>query len=72
MGTHSVEQHLVVSVEAYDSAIRTFVPYYEEMLRTGVEFLAALAPAAPRVLDLGGGTGALTPAALPAGAFAAC
>src|SRR5215207_1961847 len=36
------------------------------MLATGVELLAALAPPGARVLDLGGGTGALSAAVLGA------
>jgi hypothetical protein len=35
MSTHSVEKHLHVSAEEYDTAIRTFVPHYEEMLQAG-------------------------------------
>jgi tRNA (cmo5U34)-methyltransferase len=62
--SHSVKQHLDVDAEAYDSAIRRFIPHYDEMLATGVELLAALAGPAPRVLDLGGGTGALSAAVL--------
>lgn len=64
MSTHSVEQHLHVTVETYDSMIRSFVPHYEEMLATAVALLGDLAPSNPRVLDLGGGTGALTQAVL--------
>lgn len=62
--THSVKQHLDVDAERYDVQIRRFIPHYDEMLATGVELLAALAPPSPRVLDLGGGTGALSAAVL--------
>ena len=44
--------------------IRRLIPHYDEMIETGVEVLAALAPADARVLDLGGGTGALSSAVL--------
>jgi tRNA (cmo5U34)-methyltransferase len=61
---HSVKRHLDVDADAYDVAIRRFIPYYDEMLATGVELLAALARPAAHVLDLGGGTGALSEAVL--------
>ena len=62
--THSVKRHLDVDAEGYDLQIRRFIPHYDEMLATGVELLAALAPASGHVLDLGGGTGALSAAVL--------
>ena len=61
---HSVKRHLDVDADAYDVQIRRFIPYYDDMLATGVELLAALAPPTARVLDLGGGTGALSAAVL--------
>jgi tRNA (cmo5U34)-methyltransferase len=63
---HSVERHLQVDAEGYDVEIRRFIPYYDDMIETGVELLAALAPADAHVLDLGGGTGALSSAVLQA------
>jgi tRNA (cmo5U34)-methyltransferase len=63
-GTHSVKQHLHVSADDYDVQIRRFIPHYDEMIATGVEVLAALAPADGHVLDLGGGTGALSSAVM--------
>ncbi len=63
-GTHSVKRHLRVRADDYDVQIRRFIPHYEEMITTGVEVLAALAPADAHVLDLGGGTGALSAAVL--------
>jgi tRNA (cmo5U34)-methyltransferase len=63
---HSVERHLQVHAEGYDVEIRRFIPYYDDMIATGVELLAALAPADAHVLDLGGGTGALSSAVLEA------
>jgi tRNA (cmo5U34)-methyltransferase len=62
--THSVKRHLDVDAYGYDVQIRRFIPYYDDMLATGVELLAALAPASGHVLDLGGGTGALSAAVL--------
>jgi tRNA (cmo5U34)-methyltransferase len=62
--SHSVKRHLDVSAEDYDVQIRRFIPHYDEMIGTGVELLAVLAPADGHVLDLGGGTGALSAAVL--------
>jgi tRNA (cmo5U34)-methyltransferase len=61
---HSVKRHLRVDAEGYDVEIRRFIPYYDEMIATGVEVLVALTPADGHVLDLGGGTGALSSAVL--------
>jgi tRNA (cmo5U34)-methyltransferase len=61
---HSVKRHLRVDADNYDLQIRRFIPHYEEMIATGVEVLAALAPADGHILDLGGGTGALSSAVL--------
>ena len=54
---HSVESHLSVDPEAYDGAIRAFVPGYVEMLRMGVEVLRRTAAADAFIVDLGAGTG---------------
>src|ERR1700729_4531211 len=62
--THSVKRHLDVDANGYDVQIRRLIPHYDEMIATGVELLAALAPAGGHVLDLGGGTGALSSAVL--------
>jgi len=64
--THSVKRHLDVDSEAYDVQIRRLVPHYDDMIETAVELLAALAPPTARVVDLGGGTGALSAAVLEA------
>jgi tRNA (cmo5U34)-methyltransferase len=61
---HSVKRHLDVDAERYDVEIRRFIPHYDEMIATGVAVLSALAPGAGRLLDLGGGTGALSSAVL--------
>lgn len=59
---HSVRRHLSVEVDAYDAAIRSFCPGYEEML--GVLAGAVARSGALRVLDLGAGSGALSEAIL--------
>ena len=61
---HSVKRHLRVDADVYDVQIRRLIPHYDEMIATGVEVLAALAPAEGHILDLGGGTGALASAVL--------
>lgn len=62
--THSVKRHLEVEAEDYDIQIRRFIPYYDEMQATGVEMLASLVAPDAHVVDLGGGTGALSAAVL--------
>jgi tRNA (cmo5U34)-methyltransferase len=62
--THSVKRHLDVDADGYDVQIRRLIPHYDEMISTGVEVLRALAPVDAHVLDLGGGTGALSAAVL--------
>jgi tRNA (cmo5U34)-methyltransferase len=61
---HSVKRHLDVDAQGYDAQIRRFIPHYEDMLATGVELLAALVDPHAHVVDLGGGTGALSAAVL--------
>ncbi len=55
---HNVRKHLHLGNDAYDEAIRRFVPGYEVMLATAADAVAAVKPAL--VLDLGAGTGALS------------
>jgi tRNA (cmo5U34)-methyltransferase len=62
--THSVKRHLDVDAQGYDVQIRRLIPHYDDMISTGVELLAALAPPDAHILDLGGGTGALSSAVL--------
>jgi tRNA (cmo5U34)-methyltransferase len=64
VSTHSVKRHLDVDADGYDVQIRRLIPHYDEMIETGVEVLRALVPANAHVLDLGGGTGALSAAVL--------
>jgi len=59
---HSVSGHLQVDVTDYDRRIRQFVPAYDAMRRVQLDALALALPPDGRVLDLGGGTGALAAA----------
>lgn len=62
---HSVSGHLKLQVDAYDDLIRKLVPAYPAMRPVQLELLALALPDGGRnrrVLDLGGGTGALAAA----------
>jgi len=60
---HSVSEHLRLRIADYDRAIRTFIPYYDRMREVQLEVLeAVLGASGVRVIDLGGGTGALAAA----------
>jgi tRNA (cmo5U34)-methyltransferase len=61
---HRVSSHLGIDVAAYDAQIRRFIPAYEEMIGNVVAILGDVLPAAPVVVDLGAGTGALAGAIL--------
>jgi trans-aconitate methyltransferase len=52
----SVSSHLGIDLAEYDSRIRTFIPFYEEMLDVAAEAVPARAR---DIVDLGVGTGAL-------------
>src|SRR5262245_33906037 len=54
-----VATHLGIKLDDYDASIRTFIPHYEEMLDAAATAVATLARRAPRVIDLGVGSGAL-------------
>ena len=62
--SHSVEGHLKLNVGDYDRLIRQLVPGYAAMREAHMALLRKLLPADRpcRVLDLGGGTGALAEA----------
>ena len=62
--SHSVRRHLRIEIDAYDAAIRQFIPGYEEMLAVAARELAPVAPGP--IVDLGSGTGALAEAILAA------
>jgi ubiquinone/menaquinone biosynthesis C-methylase UbiE len=55
----AVSTHLQIDLADYDARIRTFIPYYEEMLDAAVAALGAAARPIDIVVDLGTGTGAL-------------
>jgi tRNA (cmo5U34)-methyltransferase len=61
---HRVAGHLGVAAEDYDRMIRTFIPNYERMLGTVVQWLDGHVPAGALVVDLGAGTGGLSAAVL--------
>ena len=64
---HSVASHLQIEITDYDRFIRTIIPGYDAMRAVQLELLPTTLPPDGRVLDLGGGTGAL--AAAVAGKF---
>ena len=55
----AVGSHLGIAVAEYDQRIRTFVPFYDEMLDVAAEALGALDGRAPLIVELGTGSGAL-------------
>lgn len=55
----SVSSHLHIDLREYDTKIRTFVPHYETMLDVVAETLRAVGRPAPRLVELGVGSGAL-------------
>ncbi len=56
----SLSSHLGIPLQEYDARIRTFVPFYEDMLDAGAAYFALAAGSEPVILELGIGTGALT------------
>lgn len=65
MAEHRVASHLGVDAQAYDVAIRRWIPGYDTMVATIIEMIAGLG-GEPTVVDLGTGTGALAAAILDA------
>lgn len=59
---HSVADHLRVTIADYDRFIRTVIPHYETMRAVQLGLLTRCLPPQGRILDLGGGTGALAAA----------
>jgi tRNA (cmo5U34)-methyltransferase len=59
---HDVRRHLRVEIEAYDGAIRRWIPGYGDMIAAAAGAVAEVSPR--HVLDLGAGTGALAAAIL--------
>lgn len=60
---HRVASHLGVDAQAYDAAIRRWIPGYEAMVGTIIDIVGELG-GEPLVVDLGTGTGALACAIL--------
>ena len=60
--SHSVRNHLRLEIDAYDEAIRKFIPGYEVALSRAAGEVADVSPGL--VVDLGAGTGALAEAIL--------
>jgi SAM-dependent methyltransferase len=54
-----VSRHLRIPLAEYDARIRTFVPFYEEMLTELAGLVDGVAGSEPSILDLGIGTGSL-------------
>jgi len=54
-----VSTHLGIELREYDSRIKTFIPYYEEILDAAAAALKASRRRRPLVVDLGIGSGAL-------------
>jgi trans-aconitate methyltransferase len=52
-----VATHLGIDLAEYDARIRTFIPYYEEMLEVAA---SVIDPRSRAIVDLGVGTGALS------------
>jgi tRNA (cmo5U34)-methyltransferase len=59
---HSVSAHLHVMIADYDRFIRTVIPHHETMRAVQLDLLGRSLPFDGRVIDLGGGTGALAQA----------
>lgn len=55
----SVSAHLRIQIDEYDARIRTFVPWYEQLIATTAQTLQLLEASSPTIVDLGIGTGAL-------------
>jgi tRNA (cmo5U34)-methyltransferase len=51
--------HLGITLRQYDQRIRSFIPHYDDMIDAAADALRGLRRRAPRVIDLGTGTGAL-------------
>ena len=58
----SVSRHLNIAIDEYDERIRSFVPHYERLIAFAAAALRFVDSAAPTIVDLGVGTGALSAA----------
>jgi len=61
---HSAQQHLGMAASDYDRIIRTLIPGYEQILSNINWWLYQIVPVDGKVIELGGGTGALAEAVL--------
>jgi tRNA (cmo5U34)-methyltransferase len=61
---HSAQAHLGMAASDYDRIIRTLIPGYEQILSTINWWLSQVVPHNGKVIELGGGTGALAEAVL--------
>jgi tRNA (cmo5U34)-methyltransferase len=64
VSTVTVATHLGISLDDYDRKIRSFIPQYDVMLSTAAGVVQRINAAAPVIVDLGVGTGALAQACL--------
>ena len=55
----SATSHLGIKFGSYDATIASLIPHYRELLQAAAGVIDAVARAAPAVVDLGTGTGAL-------------
>lgn len=55
----AVSAHLGIPLDEYDARIRTFIPWYDEMLRSVATCVKAVGGRAPVIVDLGIGSGAV-------------
>jgi ubiquinone/menaquinone biosynthesis C-methylase UbiE len=61
---HSAQAHLGMAASDYDRIIRTLIPGYEQILSNINWWLSQIVPRNGKVIELGGGTGALAEAVL--------
>jgi len=61
---HSAKAHLGMAATDYDRIIRTLIPGYEQILSTIIWLLSQIVPRDGKIIELGGGTGALAEAVL--------
>jgi tRNA (cmo5U34)-methyltransferase len=61
---HSAQAHLGMAATDYDRIIRTLIPGYEQILSTIIWWLSQIVPRDGKIIELGGGTGALAEAVL--------
>jgi SAM-dependent methyltransferase len=52
-------EHLGIKFGSYDATIASLIPHYKELIHAAAAAVAAVAPNAPAVVDLGTGSGAL-------------